>query len=284
VKTLNQLFGLRRDWRTLSRSRRFRLKLRFWSILLGGAGGLTFAVLLQLRLWSWVWIPVLAAGAASFVEFLIADLLTESKFTPTSARRLDLLQQALTDGADKRIEHAIAGCIRRFHGCRTDLVKGTVHLLVSRQLNDESETVETMIQLTEYADAGHAGQRWRDTPTTKGIVGQCFREQQKVFVNFADRDEYELRMVREFGFTRAEMAKHDIDGRSYLAFPLQRKVEAEERGVPRSEGGGAVHFEGVLYFYSPEPQVFPWAAGDEALNDAAEQVLDQLAAAHVLEV
>jgi GAF domain-containing protein len=73
-------------------------------------------------------------------------------------------------------------------------------------------------------------------------------------------------MVEEFGFSPEEVDRHTKTARSYLAFPIR------DRG----------DMVGVMYFFSTEPQVFPVAANEDRLRDAAESISALLRAAEIL--
>jgi hypothetical protein len=85
-------------------------------------------------------------------------------------------------------------------------------------------------------------------------------------VNFRSLDEYRDRMVREFGFTHQEVARHTTAARSYLAYPIRDKGE----------------IIGIMYFFSTEPQVFPHAVNSQRLSDTAESILGLLRTAEIL--
>jgi len=67
-------------------------------------------------------------------------------------------------------------------------------------------------------------------------------------------------MVEESGFAKGEAESHTTIGRSYLAEPL-------------FHGPKVI---GVLYFFTSEPQVFPYAAGECDLASDAKDLIDIL--------
>ena len=110
------------------------------------------------------------------------------------------------------------------------------------------------------------GKRWRFTSTTKGIIGRCYRLGIGVYVNFIGEDEYNQRMVSEFGFTKDEVAKHTKEARSYYAYPILMNNDVI----------------GILYLFSTEPQVFPRTISQEKIQNAANQIIELLEVANIL--
>jgi GAF domain-containing protein len=161
---------------------------------------------------------------------------------------------------------ALKACTSSFEGCDAERLSSTVHLRVNVVRWKGDQASSALIQLSDYTRSGLGGQRWRLSDPAKGIIGRCLRAEQKVWVNFRTAQEYRHRMVEEFGYTAEEASRHTTTARSYLAYPLTDEDE----------------LVGVLYFFSTEPQVFPLAADDGRLREAADRITGLLRVAEVL--
>lgn len=247
----------------LSVRRKYRVGARLIIIVLAASAAFAFAVLIQKLEYLWSVIPAAILGILSIAEFVVADLIIDARFPPETAKLLERLQSKLT--VHDEIVRVLKTCVSTFEGCDINAISSTMHLRVDIVTSDNGDTA-ALIQLSDYTKAGLGGRRWRTLEPTKGLVGRCLRLGQLDWVNFRSLDEYRDRMVREFGFTHQEVARHTTTARSYLAYPIQDKGE----------------IVGILYFFSTEPQVFPHAAKQQRLNDTADSVLGLLRTAEIL--
>jgi hypothetical protein len=236
-------------------------------LLLAAPATYLFAVLIQEKDWAWSLVPAAVLALLSVGEFVVADVLIDSRFPRESAEFLERLQQRLAGtSTHDEVRAALSACVESFTGLDKDKVSSTVHLTVNVAEVGTSETVLGLVQISDYTRPDLGGRRWRVLKATQGIVGRCARMGEMVHVNFRDAVDYQRRMVAEFGFTKEETARHTTTARSYLAVPI-------------TSAGSLV---GVMYFFSTEPQVFPIAADRAELSRAAATVASLFRAAEIL--
>jgi GAF domain-containing protein len=252
---------------TLTWRRRARTTLRVLLIVTGTAALWEFSVLVQEKDYVGAIAPVSLIGILSIVEFVLADLILDRSLPRSSRKFLERLQSKLasTEVAD-HIVQTLRDCVATFDGCDLSKVTATVHLVVAATDGGDDSPSSRLFQVFAYTNADLGGRRWRFISPTKGIVGQCVRLQRKVWVNFRTVQEYRERMVKDFGFTSEEAARHTRTARSYLAVPLL--------------SSGTTY--GVMYFFSTEPQVFPVAAPDGRLQETATAITRLLRSAGVI--
>jgi hypothetical protein len=243
--------------------RKYRIGARLIILICAAIAAFFFSVLIQTQKYLWAVIPAVILAILSIAEFVVADLIIDARFPPETAKLLERLQNKFT--VHDEIVRVLNSCVGTFRGCDINCVSSTLHLRVDIVTSDNGDTA-ALIQLSDYTKAGLGGRRWRTLEPTKGLVGRCLRLRQLDWVNFRSIDEYRYRMVREFGFTHQEMARHTTVARSYLAYPIRDKGE----------------IVGIMYFFSTEPQVFPHAADPQKLNDTAESILGLLRTADIL--
>jgi hypothetical protein len=243
--------------------RKYRIGARFIILILASVAAYAFAVLIDKGKYLWAVVPGVILAILSIAEFVVADLIIDARFPPETAKLLERLQNKLI--VHDEIVRALEACVRTFKGCDINCISSTVHLQVDIVTSGNVDTT-ALIQLSDYTKAGLGGRRWRTLEPTKGLVGRCLRLEQLDWVNFRSLDEYRDRMVREFGFTRQEVARHTGAARSYLAYPIRDKGE----------------IIGIMYFFSTEPQVFPHAAVPQGLDNTAESILGLLRTAEIL--
>jgi GAF domain-containing protein len=248
----------------VSTARKYRIAARLVIIVIASVMLYVFSILVQERQYGWALIPAIAIALLTVAEFVVADLVIDARFPPQTAEVLERLQAKLN--IHDEILIVLGNCIRSFRACDHSQISATVHLCVDVVGVDTHKTNSALIQLSDYTRAGLGGRRWRTIEVTKGLVGRCVRLQRADWVNFRSADEYHRRMVSEFGFTRDEVSRHTSTARSYLAVPMIDQAEVV----------------GVLYFFSTEPQVFPHAAREGRLNEAASQVLALLRTAEIV--
>ena len=234
--------------------RLFRLRFRLYSVFFGLLSGFWAGVFIQENLYQLAFWAALGTIVSTVVELIVADLWTQSRF-PASTRTLLGRLQINYDRVNEHVPIYVQELINSLRGCDTKKISGTVHLRVPlNTLSGERE--EALVQLTGYAGAGYGGKAWRFTPASKGVIGRCLRTGCQETVNFASEDEYQKRMVAEFGFSRGEAGTHTKTARSYLAEP-----------IVATDG-----FVGVLYLFSTEENVFPRAADMTRLEGAAQRI------------
>lgn len=251
----------------IPRWRRWRIGMRLVLLLLAAVIGYGFAFLLQVGRHGWAFLAALLLGVLSIVEFVLADLVIDSRFPKETREFLDLLRERfIQNGIHDEIVRELTTCVSRFRGCDPSQVSSTVHMRVSVLTAGTDESTPALIQLSDYTKAGLGGRRWRVLESTKGIVGRCLRLERMVWVNFRSVDEYRQRMVEEFGFSQTEIEQHTVSARSYLAYPLQQEASVF----------------GVLYFFSTEPQVFPHASDPAEIDRTAAAIIGLLRAADVM--
>ena len=247
--------------------RRYRVIARLIMLVLAAFAGYAFALLMQEGDYGWSALPAAILGLLSIGEFIVADLVIDARFPRETSDLLERLETKLsTTATHAEILGALQRCVGSFRGCDTTRISSTVHLRVEVLSGDERPSSPGLIQISDYTRVGLGGRRWRVLDPAKGIVGRCLRRDAMVSVNFSDEDEYQYRMIEEFGFTRNEVERHTRSARSYLAVPM---VDHDET-------------VGVLYFFSTEPQTFPLAASVEALEGATATIAGLLRAAEIL--
>jgi hypothetical protein len=224
------------------------------------AAGYTIGLLLQLSFFWWSALPFVLLLVASIAEFVLGDYLAEQTYPIETERKLELLERQLGTRAIETIEDKLRRIIASFRACDTSRVSGTVHIVISLTPSPEEPLRFGLLQLTNYVGP-LGGRKGRVVPLENGIVGRCARTTKTEVVNFATLEEYQRRMVAEFGFSWSQVAEHTSVARSYLAEPLL--VDSKK-------------LIGVLYFFSSEPQVFPHAARESNLPNSALDLVDLL--------
>jgi len=259
--------SLKAIFRDLPDRERYRSWARLTILVLAGVFVYGFSVLLQEEEYGWAVIPAAVLGVLSVAELVVADLILDSRFPRDTTEFLERLQRKLsTTSTHEEVVRLLESCVDTFAGCDKARISSTVHLTVETVEPGTTTTATGLVQISDYTRAGLGGRRWRVLKTTQGIVGQCVRTGEVVCVNFRTLQEYERRMVEDFGFTRAEAQRHTRAARSYLAMPI------------RSSG----NLVGVLYFFSTETQAFPRCADEAVLRTTAESVAGLLRAAEIL--
>ncbi len=244
--------------------KKFRLRLRAVFLVTGVSAAFISSVLLQEKEYSWAILPASFVLLASFAEFVLADILTESRYPARTVRILDKLE-ANVRRFHGRIRDSIGKAIQSLRACDKTKVSGTLHLKVELYPPSGDESEPALVQVTDYSGS-LGGRPWRFTGASKGLIGRCLRTERAEWVNFATEAEYEERMTREFGFLPAEVAKHTRDARSYWAQPVFSK-------------GRLV---GVIFLFSTEVQVFPLAVDPAVLESTANEIAAYLEGADMI--
>jgi hypothetical protein len=252
LTTVARLFGIRTR-------REFRLALRALAILLGACGAFAVDVLMEMHQFCWAIIPSACLIVLAIVEFVLADYLAEHSYPIETEKKLALLERQLGMTAVETLAEKLRRTIQSFRACDVGRVSGTVHIIIELSPSAELKTRYGLLQLTNYVGP-YGGSKGRILTLEKGIIGRCARTGKVEYANFEDVTEYRRRMVQEFGFTHEEAEAHTTVARSYLAEPLLLS--------------GTII--GVLYFFSPEAQVFPIAASASNLENRAQDFVDLL--------
>jgi hypothetical protein len=239
--------------------RQFRLAFRTLAVVVGVASGFAVGLLMELHWFKLSVLPGTLLLVATLVEFVLGDYIAEQNYPIETEKKLALLEERLGALAVERIGRKLQRIILTFEACDKAQVSATVHIVVELTPSAEVKQRYGLLQLTDYVGP-YGGSKGRITTLEKGIIGKCARTGRRESVNFADVAEYLRRMVEEFGFSKEEAERHTTIARSYLAEPL-------------SLGPKII---GVLYFFTSEPQVFPYAARDSDLSSDAKDLIDIL--------
>lgn len=249
VKVLNEV--------GLSTHRRFRLTIRAFALGLGLLA--TFKVSSSFvdgkgSIW---WYMLLCFSA--IIEFIFADVLAERSFPFDTERKLALLEKGNGKNAIKKITSRLKTLIEGLNACDVTQVSATVHVFVELASTSDQRVRMGLMQLTDYVGPAK-GPKGRIVMITQGVVGRCARTGNMEVVDFADQIDYTNAMISEFGFTKKEAKSHSQYARSYLAYPLERDEE----------------IVGVIYLFSPEPQIFPHSVERVSLQNAATEFVNYL--------
>lgn len=249
---------------SVPRRRRFRILLRFGFLTIGFIAGFFVAVLTGEKLYALAVIPAIIVFLVSIGEFILADVITEKRYPAQTEKILTSMEERIP-----RIERELVGVLdsvrRGLKGCDVGRVRATLHVKVSVYSPVDERQEDAFVQVLDY-QGGFGGPRWRLTPCTKGVIGRCLRTGQPECVNFSTVDEYNQRMVKEFGFTQKEAQERTMSARSYWAHPVLMGTD----------------LVAVIYLFSTEPQVFPRATDPGSLDQSATHVADVLHAARVI--
>jgi hypothetical protein len=250
------------EW--VPRRRRFRILLRLVFLIVGIVAGFFIAVLMEEKYYVWAGIVAIAVFFASVGEFILADVITERRYPVQTEKILVSLERRIP-AIEKELAEELSCIKNTLRGCDVREVSATLHLKVSVYSPIDERPEDAFVQVLNY-QGGFGGSRWRITPCTKGVIGRCLRTCQPEFVNFSTVDEYNERMVKEFGFTPKEAKERTMSARSYWAHPVLMQND----------------LIAVIYLFSTEPQVFPQAADITSLNQSARHVSNLLHAAGVI--
>lgn len=206
------------------------------------------------------WMAYLTGTA--LVEFVLADFITEQVFPPSTIAVIQRLEARLVD-ANESIQVQVENAIDSLRGCDKSLVSGSVHLLIHvYDANDEVEPA--FVQIVDYQGQMH-GRRWRVFSAAKGIIGRCFRTETYEYGCFASDEDFDHRMVSEFGYTKDDLANITRNGKSYWEHPIMN----------------GRRILGVLFLFSPEPSIFPFAVQTSRLTEITKNILGLLRTAGV---
>lgn len=239
--------------------RSFRLTIRAMALAIGLLSAFYVSKTMEMQDFKTAFYIYLIVCTTAFVEFVLADVLADRSFPFDTERKLALMEKRLGANAIDTITNRIKETIEQFRGCDKTHISGAVHVVAELTSTADQRVREGLLQLTDYVGPA-TGKKGRVTLFTQGVIGRCARTCQQETVDFADAEEYYSAMLREFGFTKREADKHTNTARSYLAYPMKNDNS----------------LVGVLYFFTTEPQVFPFAAKDVELEGFAREIVNYL--------
>jgi hypothetical protein len=230
----------------------------------GAIAAYAASVLFGESLYYWAIIPTGLILVAAIIEFVFGDVLTEQRY-PTRTEALLNNYETKIKNVHNQLLMQLNSAIQSLDGCDKDKLNATLHLLVELFSPLDSQSQNAFVQITSYTGQ-LGGTRWRFADVSKGIIGRCYRTRKAEYVNFSSQEEYNERMVREFGYSIDEMKRHTMIARSYWAQPLFSSDQ----------------FLGVMYLFSTEPQVFPMAADTHRIEDIAANIVGILEAGTIV--
>jgi GAF domain-containing protein len=248
----------------LNEREKFRALLRAGAITIAAISTFVASVLFQESMYYWAALPSVFVLLSLLGEFIVADVITEEKYPARTSAILEAYEKkalSLQDPLLTLIQQAIGS----LNACDNASVNGTLHLIVELFSPLDDKPTTAFVQLTNYAGR-LGGKRWRFVDASKGIIGRCLRTKSPEFVNFSTQEEFNDRMMREFGFTYVEMQSRTLAARSYWAHPITANDE----------------MVGVLYLFSTEPQVFPLAAHVQSLDQVCTNIVGVLRASSII--
>jgi len=249
---------------SITRRKRFRISIRAASLIAGAFATYAVSVLFEEQFYFLAIIPTFIILTAAIVEFVFGDVWTENRYPTRTEATLENYENKVQNVHNSLLAQ-LNTAIQSLKGCDLSKVNGTLHLLVELFSPTDDLSEHAYVQITSYTGQ-LGGRRWRFSNIYKGIIGRCFRTHEAEHVNFSTQEEYNERMVREFGYTRDEMRECTLDARSYWAEPLFSGDQ----------------FVGVMYLFSTEPQVFPLAVDQEKLKLVAANIVGLLEAATII--
>ena len=239
--------------------RSFRLTMRATALAAGLTAAFCVSMTMELQDFRTAFFIYLIVCATAFVEFVLADVLADRSFPFDTERKLALMEKRLGANVVRTITNRIEETIGQFRGCDQTRISGAVHVVAELTSTADQRVREGLLQLTDYVGPAK-GKKGRVTLVNQGVIGRCARTGQTECVDFADEEEYQFAMIREFGFTKREADSHTKTARSYHAYPLKNDNL----------------LVGVLYFFTTEPQVFPRAAEGVGLEGFAREIVNYL--------
>ena len=247
-----------------TRRQKFRLKIRAGALVVGFGAALATSILISEHYYWWASVPAALVLLASVVEFVFGDAVTEQQYPARTAAILESYESRIQNVHNQLLEQ-LGFAIESLRGCDIQKVNGTLHLVVQLYSPTSNDLEDAFVQITTYSGK-LGGSRWRFASVAEGVIGRCFRTREPEWVNFATQEEYDDRMVREFGYTHQDVKRHTGTGRSYWAQPLLIKKE----------------FVGVMFLFSTELQTFPRAVDRAKLESIATAISESLRAAAII--
>ncbi|KAB2879060.1 hypothetical protein F9K33_10795 [bacterium] len=226
------------------------------------------SVLLEERLYYYAMIPGGCALIFTLFEFVFGEMIVEKSYPSETRKIMDAV-----DKMPEEVSNGLLNCLKTviedLRGCDKTLVLATIHLKVNVTISKEDRIqVFGLLQIFPYFQIGMLHQEFVSSKEKsgrilhgyKGIIGRCMRTENIESVNFATVDEYNFRMVNEFGFSKDEIEKHTFSARSYFAAPFKSNSEVI----------------GIIYLFTKEPQVFPKAVDKAKFISTANHIVDIL--------
>lgn len=253
-----------RLWSSIPRRKRFRISIRAAFLLVGVIATYAATILFGKNLYYWAILPTVLILIAAIVEFVFGDVITEQRY-PARTETLLNNYETKVKNVHNQLLRQLNSAIQSLEGCYTNKVNGTLHLIVELFSPSGDSSHNAFVQITSYTGQ-LGGMPWRFADVSKGIIGRCYRTRKAEYVNFSSQEEYNKRMIREFGYSLDEMKHHTMIARSYWAQPLF----------------SSDLFLGVMYLFSTEPQVFPRAADIRTLEGIASNIVGILEAGTII--
>jgi len=243
----------------------FRMIYRATFLTLGFIAIYVMSVLLEEGKYG---IAILPAGFAlifTLLEFVFGEMIVEKSY-PSDTRKIMKAVVEMPDNVSESLINSLNEIINGLNGCDKLLVQATIHLKINLSTDkSQKNNIFGLLQIFPYYHIGLSHQefissnekRGRVLEGFKGIIGRCIRTEDIEYVNFATREEYDVRMVNEFGFSKHEIEKHTFSARSYYAAPFKS-----------TEGD----MTGIIYLFTKEPQVFPKAVNVNTFISEANHI------------
>jgi hypothetical protein len=208
-------------------------------------------------------IPGSLALIFALLEFVFGEVIVEKSF-PTETRRIMNAVDKMSIETSESLINCLNSIIDDLSGCDKELVQATIHLKVGVNRSNKFG----LLQIFPYYHIGLSHQEFisskeksgRILEGFKGIIGRCMRTENVEYVNFATVEEYNFRMINEFGFSKDEVVKHNFSARSYFAAPFKAS-------------SGLI---GIIYLFTKEPQVFPKAVDIQKFVTKSNHIADIL--------
>jgi hypothetical protein len=118
-------------------------------------------------------------------------------------------------------------------------------------------------QLIDYVPNGKG--KGRSFNSIQGLVSKCIEKKKLVIESFSSDEEYRMKMVTEYNYTKVELQDRSADRRSYLCYPL---VNNHTNIVM-----------GVIYLDATKPNVYsddPTLADNLIIKEVASSIYDIL--------
>lgn len=247
----------------ISKRKLFRLFFRIPAIIIGLY--LTYRVGIEINERNYALACKLTTGliVLSIIEFVLADIITDQKYPPSTTWLLDKLEPKM-EVYSSNIQESLNSIVKSFTNCDVSKISSVFLLKVDLFDHLFEESQEGLLQITNY-EGPHKGKKWRFFYSTKGIVGKCMRTHEMQTDSF-DNTSYDKKMTEHYGYSKSELGNHNRNAQSYLAYPLLKD------DVP----------VGIIYFTSDEMNVFPLAIDKSTLEKSAGRILGYLEGAKII--
>jgi len=246
----------------------YRMIYRAIFLILGFFSVFCMSILIQENKYKLALIPGICALICSLLEFVFGEMIVEKSY-PSETKRILRAVDNMSEQVSESLINCIKNIIDNLTGCDKSLVQATIHLRIDvNKTKDDNSRVFGLLQILPYYHLGMTHEdyinskdkRGRMLQSYKGIIGRCLRTENVECVTFSTVEEYNYRMINDFGFTKNEIKNHTFSARSYFAAPFK----SQEQLI------------GMIYLFSKEPQVFPKAIEMAKFYKEASHVLDIL--------